>query len=132
MTVNAQDLLAHYRLLEKIGEGGMGIVWKAFDTHLDREVAIKILPEQAVRDPERLERFEMEFRHAIEVPDSETGFFRGGARRREVYVELYVPLDAGCPQSEFGVDFAVALQVRRVVEIGTAPHQVLVAHRRVS
>ena len=44
MTVTAGRNLLHYRLIEKIGEGGMGVVWKAMDTTLDREVAIKILP----------------------------------------------------------------------------------------
>jgi len=54
------SFLSHYRLLEKIGQGGMGVVWKAVDTKLDREVAIKLLPEQFVADPERLGRFERE------------------------------------------------------------------------
>jgi Tol biopolymer transport system component len=57
---NAGDTLAHYRLVEQIGEGGMGVVWKATDTTLDRDVAIKILPQLFSEDPERLARFERE------------------------------------------------------------------------
>jgi serine/threonine-protein kinase len=53
-------MLSHYRLVDKLGAGGMGEVWKAVDTTLDREVAIKILPEHFSRDPERLGRFERE------------------------------------------------------------------------
>jgi serine/threonine protein kinase/Tol biopolymer transport system component len=52
--------LLHYRLIEKIGEGGMGVVWKAVDTTLDRQVAIKILPDAFSSDPARLIRFERE------------------------------------------------------------------------
>ncbi len=51
-----RDLL-HYRIVEKIGEGGMGEVWKALDTTLDREVAVKFIPEQFAKDGERLARF---------------------------------------------------------------------------
>ncbi len=54
-----QDLL-HYRLVEKIGEGGMGEVWKATDTTLDRQVAIKFIPENLANDGERLARFTRE------------------------------------------------------------------------
>jgi len=54
--------LSNYRLVEKIGEGGMGIVWKAVDTMLDREVAVKILPPAFSADKDRLARFEREAR----------------------------------------------------------------------
>jgi serine/threonine-protein kinase len=62
MTIGPDQLLLHYRLIEKIGEGGMGAVWRATDTTLDREVAIKVLPEQVAGDPERRARFEREAR----------------------------------------------------------------------
>jgi serine/threonine protein kinase/Tfp pilus assembly protein PilF len=54
--------LDHYRVVEKIGEGGMGEVYRATDTRLGRDVAIKILPEDFARNPERLVRFEREAR----------------------------------------------------------------------
>ena len=54
--------LSHYRLLERIGEGGMGVVWKATDTTLGRDVAIKVLPAAFASDPERMARFEREAR----------------------------------------------------------------------
>ena len=60
MTLEAGQQLLHYRLIEKIGEGGMGVVWKAVDTTLDREVAIKILPDAFAENAERLARFERE------------------------------------------------------------------------
>ena len=60
MPAEPGQTLLHYRLVEKIGEGGMGVVWKAVDTTLDREVAIKILPDAFSADSERLARFERE------------------------------------------------------------------------
>ena len=49
--------LLHYEILRKLGQGGMGEVWLARDTKLDREVALKVLPEIFASDPERLARF---------------------------------------------------------------------------
>jgi Tol biopolymer transport system component/predicted Ser/Thr protein kinase len=60
LNIEAGTQLDQYRLVEKIGEGGMGVVWKARDTTLDRDVAIKVLSEAFARDEELLERFERE------------------------------------------------------------------------
>ena len=57
-----ESKLAHYRILGKIGEGGMGEVYRARDTKLGREVAIKLLPEAFAKNKERLARFEREAR----------------------------------------------------------------------
>jgi predicted Ser/Thr protein kinase len=56
--------LDRYRIESKLGEGGMGVVYKARDTHLDRVVAIKVLPGDRVSDPERKQRFVQEAKAA--------------------------------------------------------------------
>ena len=60
MALTPGTRLGHYDVTALIGEGGMGQVYRATDTKLDRDVALKILPEAFVSDPERLARFQRE------------------------------------------------------------------------
>src|SRR3954464_13670456 len=58
--MSAPSSIAHYRIVSKLGEGGMGAVYRATDTKLHRDVAIKVLPDSFAADPDRMARFTRE------------------------------------------------------------------------
>src|SRR5215470_13779425 len=58
--MSPRQTIAHYRIVSKLGEGGMGEVWRATDTKLNRDVAVKVLPDTFAADADRLARFTRE------------------------------------------------------------------------
>jgi Tol biopolymer transport system component len=127
------QMLSHYRLVEKIGEGGMGVVWKATDTTLDRDVAIKILPDAFVAETERIARFEREARLLASLDHPGIAAVYGlhlvdGVRFLAMeYVpgeDLAARLSHGPLPVEDAIDIA-----RRVAEALEAAHEQHVIHR---
>ena len=82
MALNIGSRLGHYDVTALIGEGGMGQVYQARDTKLDREVALKVLPEAFTQDPDRLARFEREAKvlASLNRDGQRLAFHRGRAR----------------------------------------------------
>ncbi|OFW11251.1 MAG: hypothetical protein A3H96_25780 [Acidobacteria bacterium RIFCSPLOWO2_02_FULL_67_36] len=85
--------LGRFTILDELGRGGMGVVYKAHDTRLDRDVALKLLPPDRVADPERRRRFEQEAKaaSALQHPNIVTIYDITREGDRDVIVMEYVP-----------------------------------------
>jgi serine/threonine protein kinase/Tfp pilus assembly protein PilF len=128
-------MLSRYRLVAKIGEGGMGVVWRALDTTLDREVAIKLLPDELSQDAERLARLESEAKAvaALNHPNIVTLHSIEEAEGRRF---LTLELVEGRPLSELIPSRGLALAefariAHGVVEALSAAHRRGITHRDV-
>jgi serine/threonine protein kinase/Flp pilus assembly protein TadD len=133
MNLETGAQLSHYRLLEKLGEGGMGVVWKACDLTLDRVVAVKFMPEGLAEDPARRARFEREAKAvaALHHPSIVTIFAIEKAEGFYFFTMEYVegePLtrllaSEGLPLDQF---FKIALPLAEAV---AAAHERGIIHR---
>src|SRR5262245_11238801 len=115
MTLAIGASLNHYEILSPLGAGGMGEVWRARDTRLDREVAIKILPASLTRDADRLRRFEREARatSVLNHPNILTVYDIGGHEGTPFIVaellegeELRKQLNIGALPARAAIDYA--------------------------
>jgi Tol biopolymer transport system component len=126
-------MLSHYRLVEKIGEGGMGVVWKATDSALDREVAIKILPAEFAEDANRLSRFEREAKLLASLNHPNIATIHGlheSEGIRFLAMELVTGQDLAERLSAGPIASAEALAVaRQLAEALEAAHEAGIVHR---
>ena len=79
MALTPGTRLGHYDVTALLGEGGMGEVWQARDTKLDRDVALKVLPEAFTSDPDRLARFEREAKVLASLNHTNIGHISGAS-----------------------------------------------------
>ncbi len=133
MTPTPGASLLHYRLVEKIGEGGMGEVWKAADTTLGRDVAIKFLPASLATDPERLARFEREARVLASLNHPNIAAIYGlhdAAGTRFLAMELVPGEDLSQRLARGAMPAAEAADVaRQIAEALEAAHDQGIVHR---
>ena len=85
MALSEGTKIGPYEVIGLIGQGGMGEVWQARDTKLDRDVALKVLPEAFTQDPDRLARFEREAKvlASLKPPQHREHLRAGGGRGRQ-------------------------------------------------
>jgi tRNA A-37 threonylcarbamoyl transferase component Bud32/pimeloyl-ACP methyl ester carboxylesterase len=135
-----EKILSHYKILEKLGEGGMGVVYRALDTRLERPVALKLLPRHAVDDPERKWRFVREAKAAsalnhpniVTIYDIDSAPFEDGEPVDFIAMECVEgdPLDRVLAQRRLSVEEALGYAVQISAALAAA-HAAGIIHRDV-
>src|SRR5260370_30823965 len=122
-------VIGHYRITAKLGEGGMGAVYRATDTRLNREVAIKILPEAFASDPERMARFSREAQVLASVNHPNIAAIYG-VEERALVLELVEGTTLGelIARGPIPIDEALLI-ARQIAEALECAHDKGIVHR---
>src|SRR5438477_2353867 len=127
--MSAPSTIAHYKITTKLGEGGMGAVYRAIDTKLNREVAIKVLPDALANDPDYLARFIREAQVLASLNHPNIAIIHG-VEEKALVMEL-VPgqtLDERIAAGPIPLDEALGI-ARQIAEALEAAHEKGVIHR---
>jgi eukaryotic-like serine/threonine-protein kinase len=133
MPLSAGDKLGHYEVVSLLGEGGMGEVYRVRDTKLKRDVALKVLPETFLRDPERMARFQREAQVLASLDHPNIGPIYGMADSGD-YFGLVLALVEGptladrIKKGPLALDEAVAI-AKQIVEALEFAHDRSIIHR---
>ena len=120
--------IAHYRITAKLGEGGMGAVYRATDTKLNRDVAIKILPEAFASDADRMARFTREAQVLASLNHPNIAAIYGVEERALVMELVEGPTLADASRRADSVDEALPI-ARQIVEALEYAHEKGIIHR---
>ena len=123
------DMVGHYQIVAMLGQGGMGVVYRARDTTLGREVAIKVLPDALAHDPDRLARFNREARLLASLNHPNIGHIYG-VESQALVMELVEGETLGSLIKSGALPIETALNyARQVAEALEAAHEKGIIHR---
>lgn len=117
-------MIAHYRIVSKLGEGGMGAVYRATDTRLNRDVAIKVLPDSFAADPDRLARFTREAQVLASLNHPNIATIHG-VEERAIVMEL---VEGHAPVGPMKAEEALPL-IQQLIDALEYAHERGVIHR---
>jgi len=122
--MSPEQLIAHYRIVSKLGEGGMGAVYRATDTKLSREVAIKVFPDAFATDPDRLARFTREAQVLAQLNHPNIAAIYG-VEDRALVLELVEGVE---PRGPLGAEEVLPL-IRQLIDALEYAHDRGIVHR---